>query len=294
MSISWVLVSFNNTILFLPRLYSSFGTQPSCRLFLHSSPFRSGNAYKLGSIQPANMFYTKTAINLSLAASALALPVPGDSPQQKRAGVLKATSYADLQVSDGVAGKALDEVKAKFPVSLRPVSSQHILYTRLCSDSSNRLTSMISPTSIPTTSPSSTPRGSPPRLPRWIREASTTPSPRPGRRRLPERRCRSERSRTRSSSSSSRSLFCRSSRSRAARTTRLRSPRRPQSSTTTSNSTRTLLARKARAATSREMTSREEGDSGWGKRVEEITCTASLAFNLLGSVMTLTKPEGVI
>ncbi|OAA67278.1 hypothetical protein SPI_01854 [Niveomyces insectorum RCEF 264] len=47
----------------------------------------------------------------SFAVSALALPVV-----QKRAGVLKATDYADFQVSDGVGGNALDEVKANFPI----------------------------------------------------------------------------------------------------------------------------------------------------------------------------------
>ncbi len=65
------------------------------------------------------MYFTRLAVVLSLAVSALALPtaIPGAAPKQKRAGVLKATSYADFQVSDGVAGNALNEVLAKFPVS---------------------------------------------------------------------------------------------------------------------------------------------------------------------------------
>lgn len=57
------------------------------------------------------MFFKATII-LSLALSALALPT------QKRAGVLTQQAYADFQISDGVAGDALAEVQAKFPVSL--------------------------------------------------------------------------------------------------------------------------------------------------------------------------------
>ena len=71
------------------------------------------------------MFFSKTLI-LAFAVSALALPT-GNLPQ-KRAGVLTSASYADFQVSDGVAGSALDEVKAKFPVSLNP--SQLPFYLR--------------------------------------------------------------------------------------------------------------------------------------------------------------------
>lgn len=58
------------------------------------------------------MFFKATII-VSLAVSALALPtIP------KRAGVLTAQPYADFQISDGVAGDALAEVQAKFPVSV--------------------------------------------------------------------------------------------------------------------------------------------------------------------------------
>lgn len=60
--------------------------------------------------------YFKAAILFSLAASAIALPTSVDAPK-KRAGVLTTQNYADFQVSDGVAGNALAEVQAKFPVS---------------------------------------------------------------------------------------------------------------------------------------------------------------------------------
>lgn len=39
------------------------------------------------------------------------------TPVQKRADLLQTQSYADFQVSDGVAGNALAEVAANFPVS---------------------------------------------------------------------------------------------------------------------------------------------------------------------------------
>jgi hypothetical protein len=68
------------------------------------------------------MFF-KTALILSLAASALALPATIDTRKTKAAAgaaagasVLTVQNYADFQVSDGVAGNALAEVKAKFPV----------------------------------------------------------------------------------------------------------------------------------------------------------------------------------
>lgn len=70
--------------------------------------------------------YFKATILLSLAASALALPLAAPAvdtnlpvyspPKEKRAAVLKASNYADFQVSDGVGGNALAEVQAKFPV----------------------------------------------------------------------------------------------------------------------------------------------------------------------------------
>lgn len=56
----------------------------------------------------------KATLLFSLVTSALALPTA--TTQQKRAGVLTAQDYADFQISDGVAGDALAEVQAKFPV----------------------------------------------------------------------------------------------------------------------------------------------------------------------------------
>lgn len=57
--------------------------------------------------------YFKATLLFSLAVSALAVPTT-----HKRAAVLTKRAYADFQVSDGVAGNALAEVQAKFPVSL--------------------------------------------------------------------------------------------------------------------------------------------------------------------------------
>lgn len=73
--------------------------------------------------------YIKTAI-LFLAASALSLPTAQDA-HHKRAAVLAQQSYADFQVSDGVAGNALAEVQAKFPVSPNTThrTSPHLVTT---------------------------------------------------------------------------------------------------------------------------------------------------------------------
>lgn len=60
----------------------------------------------------------KATILFSLATSALALPTTGT--QHKRAGVLTTQDYSQFQVSDGVAGNALAEVQAKFPVRTQP------------------------------------------------------------------------------------------------------------------------------------------------------------------------------
>ncbi|KAF4122554.1 hypothetical protein GMORB2_7546 [Geosmithia morbida] len=64
------------------------------------------------------MYFSKTLV-LSFAVSALALPTALQGKAQKRAGVLSASdyaNYADFQISDGVAGNALDEVNEKFPI----------------------------------------------------------------------------------------------------------------------------------------------------------------------------------
>ncbi|KAI3400305.1 hypothetical protein diail_3686 [Diaporthe ilicicola] len=58
--------------------------------------------------------YIKAAV-LFLAASALALPTVEDA-LHKRAAVLTNRTYAQFQISDGVAGNALAEVQAKFPI----------------------------------------------------------------------------------------------------------------------------------------------------------------------------------
>lgn len=71
--------------------------------------------------------YIKTAV-LFLAASALALPTAQDG-HHKRAAVLTKQSYAQFQVSDGVAGNALAEVQAKFPVSTTATPTAHTLVT---------------------------------------------------------------------------------------------------------------------------------------------------------------------
>lgn len=60
------------------------------------------------------MYFTKVAVFLSMAVSAMALPTADVSLHQKRA--LTTRPYASFQVSDGTAGNALAEVKAKFPV----------------------------------------------------------------------------------------------------------------------------------------------------------------------------------
>jgi hypothetical protein len=61
------------------------------------------------------MYFTKAAIFLALATSSIAAPL------EKRADVLAVQQYAQFQVSDGVSGNALAEVKQKFPVCLDKV-----------------------------------------------------------------------------------------------------------------------------------------------------------------------------
>ncbi|KAK6366282.1 hypothetical protein LTS17_010788 [Exophiala oligosperma] len=67
-----------------------------------------------------------TAVFLGLLALSSAAPV---ALKNKRASVLTTQSYADFQVSDGVAGNALAEVNAKFPINqsdLAKVSSDDL------------------------------------------------------------------------------------------------------------------------------------------------------------------------
>lgn len=66
------------------------------------------------------MFFSKTLI-LALAAAAVALPT--SQQLDKRAGILKKEPYSQFQVSDGVGGDALAEVKKKFPVWASPIFS---------------------------------------------------------------------------------------------------------------------------------------------------------------------------
>jgi hypothetical protein len=64
------------------------------------------------------MQFAKIAFFLGLAATSLAAPIASSSEEKRAsAGVLKVQAYAAFQVSDGVAGNALAEVNAKFPVS---------------------------------------------------------------------------------------------------------------------------------------------------------------------------------
>ncbi|KAK4038740.1 hypothetical protein C8A01DRAFT_37307 [Parachaetomium inaequale] len=58
--------------------------------------------------------YFKYAVLFSLLASSFALPTTGD--RKVKRGVLTVQDYADFQVSSGVAGNALAEVNAKFPI----------------------------------------------------------------------------------------------------------------------------------------------------------------------------------
>ncbi|KAI1494039.1 hypothetical protein F5X96DRAFT_53583 [Biscogniauxia mediterranea] len=71
------------------------------------------------------MFFSKIAVILSVAASALAMPagLEAHKQQQKRAGVLSVQDYSQFQVSDGVAGNALAEVQAKFPIDESDLAS---------------------------------------------------------------------------------------------------------------------------------------------------------------------------
>lgn len=65
------------------------------------------------------MYFSKLAVVLSLAATSLAAPAKGFAPY-KRADVLTFRKYNDFQISDGVAGNALAEVNAAFPVRRNP------------------------------------------------------------------------------------------------------------------------------------------------------------------------------
>jgi hypothetical protein len=61
------------------------------------------------------MYFSSTALLLGLVASSIAVPFQNTGLKARQA--ITPQSYADFQVSDGVAGNALAEVNAKFPVS---------------------------------------------------------------------------------------------------------------------------------------------------------------------------------
>ncbi|KAM0255731.1 hypothetical protein ACHAQJ_005485 [Trichoderma viride] len=69
------------------------------------------------------MHFAKFYFALSLLSSTIALPISGTSIARR---ALQFREYADFQISDGEAGNALDEAKAKFPIDssdLKNVSS---------------------------------------------------------------------------------------------------------------------------------------------------------------------------
>ncbi|KAF2488945.1 hypothetical protein BU16DRAFT_553686 [Lophium mytilinum] len=60
------------------------------------------------------MRFSSTLLLIGLTTSVFAAPL--DNAYHKRAAVLTTRAYADFQISDGVAGNALAEVQAKFPI----------------------------------------------------------------------------------------------------------------------------------------------------------------------------------
>jgi len=134
---------------------------------------------------------------LFLALGISTLAAPRSPSLDRRANVLTTQTYNQFQVSGGVAGNALAEVNAKFPV--RALRSAHPPPQPTPSNPIPlRSTNPTSPPSRPATSPSSPRPPRSPRTPRSTRAASTTPSrPRAAPRPPPARPCRSARSRTR-------------------------------------------------------------------------------------------------
>lgn len=74
------------------------------------------------------MRFSASIILSGLLATAFAAPIANE----KRA--LTATSYADFQVSDGVAGNALAEVNAKFPVDTSDLANVSAADQKVISD----------------------------------------------------------------------------------------------------------------------------------------------------------------
>ncbi|KAF9729270.1 hypothetical protein PMIN06_010867 [Paraphaeosphaeria minitans] len=75
-------------------------------------------------------FSSSAIVSALLATGALAAP----TPLTKRAGVLTAQSYADFQISDGVAGNALAEVQAKFPINTSDLANVDPADAKIISD----------------------------------------------------------------------------------------------------------------------------------------------------------------
>lgn len=66
------------------------------------------------------MHFSASVSLMFLASSAIAAPAALN--KRAAAGVLTQQTYANFQISDGVAGNALAEVNAKFPVRPAPSS----------------------------------------------------------------------------------------------------------------------------------------------------------------------------
>lgn len=96
---------------------STIFTINSCAVFT-STPISSNLTTVLSSSSTTIAMYLKAAVLFSLLASSFALPTASGDRKVKR-GILSVQDYSDFQVSDGVAGNALAEVKAKFPVCIR-------------------------------------------------------------------------------------------------------------------------------------------------------------------------------
>jgi len=62
----------------------------------------------------------KVVVLFSLLAFGLALPTPNAEPKIQKRAILRPQNYSEFQVSDGVAGNALEEALAKFPVRQTP------------------------------------------------------------------------------------------------------------------------------------------------------------------------------
>ena len=141
--------------------------------------------------------HLQATLLFSLLTSAFALPTTTAATKPAKRAILSPQQYSQFQVSNGVGGNALAEVKAKFPVrSLTPQESQ-----ATCPNDPHRLTSLASLISTLSTSRSSKQPARPQRRPRRVRVGSTKPLRLPAARtRQRARSCRLERSRIRSSS----------------------------------------------------------------------------------------------